>query len=181
MNINVLIDGDSVPIDHDVFVVLLENSVASEYVDYQRALDKGSIKFEKLVWLARKGEIPYSLFFAPIDLVRAQVATKTRKLLEGISKDTFSVNSRETVELRRIELIVKDLLRKQALLKQHRRDMRQAARAGRRVVDAARCRARRRDDVGEGPVRRIPLRHQRIGTGSDDGRVGEALGRLVGE
>lgn len=119
MNINVLIDGDSVPIDHDVFVVLLENSVASEYVDYQRALDKGSIKFEKLVWLARKGEIPYSLFFAPIDLVRAQVATKTRKLLEGISKDTFSVNSRETVELRRIELIVKDLLRKQALLKQH--------------------------------------------------------------
>ncbi|WP_411815816.1 hypothetical protein [Gordonia sp. SND2] len=119
MTMNVLIDGDSVPIDRDVFVELLENSVASEYVDYEHALDRDSISFKKLEKLARRGEIPYSLFFAPIDLVRAQVATKTSTLLEGISKDTFSVNTRETVELRRIELIVKDLLRKQALLKKH--------------------------------------------------------------
>lgn len=117
--IGVVLEGDCIPIDRDVFVELLENSVSSDYAAYRQAIVKGSITFNKLVSLARKGEIPYSLFFAPLPVVRAQVDAKTKKLLEGISKATFSVNSRGTVELHRIELIVKDLLRKQALLKKH--------------------------------------------------------------
>ncbi|GAA1463542.1 hypothetical protein [Williamsia maris] len=119
MTISVVLDGDSIPIDRDVFVELLENSVASDYVAYQNALAKGSIEFKTLVRLARKGEIPYSLFFGPVAVVRAQIRANTGKLLEGISKATFSVNSRGTVELHRIELIVKDLLRKQATLKKY--------------------------------------------------------------
>lgn len=119
MTIQIVLEGDRISIDRNVFVELLENSVASDYVGYPNALAKGSIKFSDLVFLARTAEIPSTLFFAPLPLVRAQIETKTRKLLEGISKDTFSVNSRGTVELHRVELIVKDLLRKQALLKKH--------------------------------------------------------------
>lgn len=119
MTIQIVLEGDRIAIDRNVFVELLGNSIASDYVGYPNALTKGSIKFSNLVFLARTAEIPYTLFFAPLPLVRAQIETKTRKLLEGISKDTFSVNSRGTVELQRVELIVKDLLRKQALLKKH--------------------------------------------------------------
>lgn len=42
---------------------------------------------------------------------------KMTKLMSGLTKKTFSVNSRDKVELRDGELIVKDLLRKQQLLK----------------------------------------------------------------
>lgn len=119
MTIDVLLDGAAVPIDNAVFSTLLDNSVGGTYVDYERALESGSIKFQTLERLARKGDIPYSLFFAPLPLVEAQVATKTKKLLAGVSKDTFQIGSREKVELRDVELIVKDLIRKQELLKRH--------------------------------------------------------------
>jgi hypothetical protein len=119
MTIDVEIDGCRVAIDRSVFSALLDNSVARIYADYQRAVDNGSIPFARLEYLAQKGEIPVALFFAPLPLVEAQVDAKTEKLLAGVSKTTFSVNSRERVELRDIELIVKDLIRKQELLKRH--------------------------------------------------------------
>lgn len=119
MTIDVLILGDRVPIDKVVFTSILENSVASTYAAYGRSLEKGSIDFQQLVYLARKGEIPFTLFFAPRPFVEAQIKAKTDKLLSGLTKETFSVNSRGKVELGDIELIVKDLLRKQELLKKH--------------------------------------------------------------
>lgn len=119
MAIDVLLNHARTPIEEAVFVALLENSVASTYVDYDRALKKLEIPFNDLVNLARHGEIPYTLFFAPLPLVAAQIEAKTEKLLSGLSKDTFSVNSRDKVSLRDVELIVKDLLRKQELLKTH--------------------------------------------------------------
>lgn len=119
MTIDVFLNGNNVPIDHAVFTLLLDNSVAGTYVGYEKALRSRSIRFADLVELSRKGDIPYSLFFAPLSLVEAQVATKTKKLLAGVSKDTFSIGSREQVELRDVELIVKDLIRKQELLKKH--------------------------------------------------------------
>lgn len=119
MSIDVLIGGTATPIDRAVFTALLEDSVASTYVDYEKALSAGTIAFANLVKLARHGEIPYSLFFAPLPLVQAQIKVKTSKLLAGLTKTTFSVNSRDIVELRDIELIVKDLLRKQQLLKMY--------------------------------------------------------------
>ncbi|WP_445159655.1 hypothetical protein ACTXG5_15535 [Mycobacterium sp. Dal123C01] len=119
MSIDVLISGTATPIDRAVFTALLEDSVASTYVAYGKALSAGVISFTDLVKLARHGEIPYSLFFAPPPLVQWQLAAKTRKLLAGLTKTTFSVNSRDIVQLRDIELILKDLLRKQELLKKH--------------------------------------------------------------
>lgn len=117
--IDVLLNGQRIPLDEAVFVALLENSVARTYAAYGKAVQTKSISFSELVDLARHGEIPYALFFAPLTLVEAQINANTSKLLSGLSKDTFSVNSRTEVNLRDVELIVKDLLRKQELLKKH--------------------------------------------------------------
>lgn len=119
MPIEVLLDGKSIAIDRAVFRTLLDNSVAGTYADYEKALGSGTIHFSSLVRLARKGDIPYPLFFASLPLVQAQVEAKTQKLLAGISRDTFQVGTRAKVELRDVELIVRDLIRKQELLKKH--------------------------------------------------------------
>lgn len=119
MAIDVLLQGEAVPIDEAVFRCLLDNSVAGTYRGYEKALDAGCISFSDLVDLAGHGDIPYPLFFAPLLHVEAQVATKSRKLLEGISRETFQVGTREKLELHEVELIVKDLIRKQELLKRH--------------------------------------------------------------
>lgn len=122
-SIDVLLGGSAVAVSEAVFRTLLDNSVAGTYADYSHALECGSIKFSALVSLARRGEIPYALFFAPLPLVQAQVAAKRKKLLAGVSKKTFSIGSRALVELRDVELIVKDLIRKQELLKRHDRSL----------------------------------------------------------
>lgn len=119
MAIDVLLNGSRTPIDEAVFAALLDNSVASTYAAYGKAIESSSIAFADLVFLARKGEIPYVLFFAPLPVVEAQIKAKTEKLLSGLTKETFSVNSRDRVNLRDIELIVKGLLRKQELLKKN--------------------------------------------------------------
>lgn len=107
----------TVVIDRAVFTALLDNSVASERAPYRHALERGEIRFTELIDLARKADIPYSLFFAPEQVVLSQLNRKTHLLLAGISKDAFAINARHEVQLADIELIVKDLLRKQALLK----------------------------------------------------------------
>lgn len=105
------------PVEREVFKALLDQSVVSGRKPYTKALAASGISFDKLVELARIAEIPYTLFFAPQAVADAQVKRKTDTLLAGVSKDAFSLNSRSRVELRDIELLVKDLLRKQELLK----------------------------------------------------------------
>ncbi|WP_104082771.1 hypothetical protein [Cryobacterium sp. Y11] len=117
--ISVILSGSAIPIDHAVFTTLLDNSVAGTYKGYEQALEMASIKYTDLVRLSEKGDIPIPLFFAPLPLVQVQVAAKTQKLLAGVSKDTFSIGSRAKVNLRDVELIVKDLIRKQELLRKH--------------------------------------------------------------
>jgi hypothetical protein len=117
--VDVLVNGDRVPIDRAVFMELLENSVVNGRAPYHRALDRDEIPYTELVHLARKAEVPHPLFFAPLALVQTQVHAKTEKLLQGVAPDTFTVNTRTTVNLRDVELIIKDLLRKQSLAKKH--------------------------------------------------------------
>lgn len=119
MHIEVIIGGDRVAIERAVFVELLENSIVNSRAPYLHALERGEIHYTELVDLARKADVPHPLFFAPSPLVRAQVAAKTEKLLQGVAPDTFTVNTRTMVNLRDIELIIKDLLRKQQLAKKH--------------------------------------------------------------
>jgi hypothetical protein len=117
MTINVEIGKQAVAVEKDVFVALFDNSVVSEYVGFTRALSSGAIDFGELVRLARKADIPYTLFFAPPEVVNAQLERKTKILLSGVRKTAFSMNSRSKVRLSDVELIVKDLLRKQDRLK----------------------------------------------------------------
>lgn len=104
-------------IERKTFMALMEDSWQREAKDYRKALEASRISFTKLAALGRSAEIPYSLFFAPIDVAEAQLKRKRDILLGGVSKGTFSLNSRGTVRLADIELIVKDMLRKQELLK----------------------------------------------------------------
>ncbi|GGK89878.1 hypothetical protein JOE58_000767 [Curtobacterium luteum] len=117
--LDVVLQGSRTPIDVAVFTDLIENSVAAGRLPYRKALVRGEIRLSDLIDLARVAHVPWPLFFAPFDVVHAQVEAKTAKLLQGLSKDTFSMNSRATVQLRDVELIVKDLLRKQMLLRTH--------------------------------------------------------------
>lgn len=116
---HVIIAGKSVPIDQSVFVDLLENSVVNGRAPYIHALEKSKIPYSQLLDLARKAEVPHPLFFAPPAVVQAQLRAKTGKLLQGVAPETFTVNTRTTVKLRDVELIVKDLLRKQDLARKH--------------------------------------------------------------
>ena len=82
------------------------------------ALRDGTISYRKLVGLAREAEIPYPLFFAPVPVVHEQLRIKRDKLMKGFNKKPeFAMNSRNRVHLPHVELIVKDLLRKQAYLR----------------------------------------------------------------
>lgn len=119
MTIAVTLGPTSTHIDADVFELLFDNSTIRLYRDYTKARGSGTITFTKLVELARKADIPYPLFFAPLPVVTAQVDLKTKKLLQGVRKSTFSLNTRATVELSDVELIIKDLVRKQELVKRH--------------------------------------------------------------
>lgn len=117
MSIAVKIDGASVVVERDVFTALFDNSVVSEYSAYRKALTTGTMPLRDLVDLARKADIPYVLFFAPPEVVEAQLRRKTDILMRGVSKDVFSMNSRSRVRLSDVELIIKDLIRKQESLK----------------------------------------------------------------
>ena len=119
MQVHVTLGGDRIGIEREVLVALLDNSVANDRAAYRHALERGEIKYADLVDVARAGNIPIPLFFAQITVVESQLELKTRKLLDGLTKISFSLNTRDPVKLRDIELILKDLIRKQQLLKKH--------------------------------------------------------------
>lgn len=118
MTINVKLDRTAVPIERQVFEALFEQSVVFDRAPVRHALRDGFIAYHTLVDLSREAEIPYPLFFAPMEVVEEQLRLKTEKLMGGFNKKTeFSMNSRNRVNLSQVELIVKDLLRKQAYIK----------------------------------------------------------------
>lgn len=98
--------------------MLCDNSVITDRADVIHALQRSRIRFSVLEELAHQADIPPALFFATAEAARAQVRRKLNVLLAGVSKDEFSLNSRGSVRLTDVELIIKDLLRKQMRLKQ---------------------------------------------------------------
>lgn len=118
MTIKVTLDREAVPISREVFAALFEQSVVHDYEPVQKALRSGTMPFRELVRMARQAEIPYPLFFAAHDVVDEQLRMKTEALMVGFNKKTeFAMNSRSRVRINEVELIVKDLLRKQEYLK----------------------------------------------------------------
>lgn len=130
MAIDVLVHDGAFPVETEVFTTLLGESFASTLAPYRHAMTDGYIQLDKLEKLCRDGEVPLPLLFAPLPIAQAQVQTKTEKLLAGISRDTFAVGSRGKVELREIELIVKDLIRKQEYLRKYDPGLRKNAVVG---------------------------------------------------
>ena len=117
MSFVVELGSSRTPIDLEVFKMLFENSVVRRYASYTKALQTGTITFSELIKLSRQAAIPYPLFFAPIPVVKAQINLKVKKLYQGASKQTYSLNSRSKVKLTDVELIYRDLGRKQELVK----------------------------------------------------------------
>lgn len=118
-SVTVALNGTLVPIERDVFIALFSNSVVSNYAGVRNTLDGKSLPFKEFLKLSSQAEIPYPLFFAPKGVVEQQVRLKTKKLMAGFTKTSFSMHSRHKVELRDVELIVKDLLRKQEWLRRY--------------------------------------------------------------
>ncbi|TFD60921.1 hypothetical protein E3T39_07360 [Cryobacterium suzukii] len=117
MTVVLTLKGTPVTLERKVFVALFKNSVVSERAGVNHALKGRPLPFNEFLQLARQAEIPYPLFFAPLSVVEAQIKLKTKKLMSGFTKASFSMHSRHRVELCDVELIVKDLLRKQELLR----------------------------------------------------------------
>lgn len=118
MQIKVKHERQVVLIDRQVFSALFEHSVVHDRADVVNALQEGEITYRTLVKVARIAEIPYPLFFAPLAVVEEQLRLKTEKLMAGFSKRSeFFMHSRHEVHLPDVELIVKDLLRKQQLIR----------------------------------------------------------------
>ena len=115
--IKVMLDGTAVPVEREVFDALFSQSVVDDRAPVRAARLESTIPFRTFVELARTAQIPYPLFFAPLDVVEEQLRIKTEKLMVGFTKDFFSMNSRNRVHLPDVELIVKDLLRKQQHVK----------------------------------------------------------------
>ena len=119
MTVTIMLKGTAVPVEREVFIALFKNSVVSGYAAVEQALDGHPIGFKEFLKLARQAEIPYPLFFAPLGVVEAQLQMKSEKLMAGFTKESFSMHSRHRVDLCDVELIVKDLLRKQELLREN--------------------------------------------------------------
>ncbi|MDP4103334.1 MAG: hypothetical protein Q8935_00155 [Bacillota bacterium] len=108
----------AIVISKSVFVDLLEISHIKEYKDYIKAIDQNEITFINLKKLATKAGVPYPLFFAPKHIVDKQIENKDKNLYEKIpSKEEIRLSSRGRIEVKDIELIAKDLGRKQEFLK----------------------------------------------------------------
>ncbi len=114
----VKIGKDSIKTDKRSFLALLDLSPIKQYVSYQNAVVSNEIKFSDLKELATKADVPYPLFFATKEIIDVHIKDKEKNLFEKLpSKSEMQLNSRGKMKLEDIELIVKDLGRKQEFLK----------------------------------------------------------------
>ena len=109
---------EKIAIDKQVFLNLLDLSHIKQYKSYQNTILRGEITFSELKNLAAKSGIPYPIFFAPINVVELQIDDKNKHINEKIpSKEDFSLQTRGMVKIEDIELLIRDLSRKQEFLK----------------------------------------------------------------
>ncbi|MBU3668859.1 MAG: hypothetical protein FGM57_02745 [Candidatus Taylorbacteria bacterium] len=114
----VKVDKREVEIDRQSFVELIDFPPVRELKAYKDALDENRISFNDLRGLALKSDIPYPLFFAPRKVVVAQIDRKNRLIQEKIpTKEELSLVSRGSLKVEDVELIVRDLSRRQEFLK----------------------------------------------------------------
>lgn len=114
----VQVKSEKVRIDKRVFLSLLDLSPIKQYATYEKAVANNQISFEGLKDLSRRADVPYPLFFAPKDKVDEQIKDKDKNLFYKLpSKNEMQLGSRGMMKIGDVELIVKDLGRKQEFLK----------------------------------------------------------------
>lgn len=118
--ITVTVGGDGVDIPRSIFLRLFEQSFKKYSAPYRDAIDKGRISLSQLQELAHKAEIPWCLFFAPEEFVNEQVRHKAQELSKGVPRrGSISIGTRGSVDVSEVDLIVMDLMRKQAKLREY--------------------------------------------------------------
>jgi len=118
LSLLVKVNREKVPIDKITFTELLDLSAVKELAAYRHAIENGTISLQDLKELAIKAGVPYPLFFAPRKVVKAQLDDKDKNLYSKIpGKDEIKLSSRGGIKIAEIELILRDLSRKQDFLK----------------------------------------------------------------
>ena len=116
-NFYVRVAHEAILIDRRVFVALLNYPFILNYKSYELAIETGEIPLNELKELANKLSIPYPLFFAPLAKVREQIKNKDSYLSTKLSKSEIVVSARGSFQIGDIELIARDLGKKQEFLK----------------------------------------------------------------
>lgn len=106
-------------INRDVFVVLFDHTIARRKIKFVRAFETSSIAYDDFIGLCRTAEVPYPLFFLPIEEVRKVILDYEKKVYFGVSKDQMSIATRGELKLADISLVLKDLTRKQNFIKKY--------------------------------------------------------------
>jgi len=115
--LQVRLQNETIDIDKRVFLMLLDMSPIKEYAAYQRAVSADDITFTDLKKLAVYADVPYPLFFAPIDKVRAQMKDFNQHIYDRIpDKKEWRLHSRGRLGVSDVRLLLKDLSRKQLFL-----------------------------------------------------------------
>lgn len=107
------------PLDLEVFSLLFESTVARRTKKYYKALANKEMDFEGFRKMARDAEVPYPLFFLSKRQAEDCVRDYTKRVFFGTSKGEISIASRGDINRADISLILKDLTRKQILLKEY--------------------------------------------------------------
>lgn len=116
--IEITIKNDNLKIEKEVFVMLIEGSSVSETREYESILDTKKVSLLNLKRIARKANVPYPLFFAPLDVVLAQLKYVDDQILAKLpSKKEVALSSRGHLVDNDLKLILRDLSRKQEFLK----------------------------------------------------------------
>ena len=115
--LSVSVGKGSIYIDSRIFAKLFGNSHVYHKRGYRDAVDKKKITLKCLQELAREANIPYSLFFAPEEVVDKQIERNNRELFKGVNETQFYMTERGKVEIRDINLIIKDIIKRQKLMK----------------------------------------------------------------
>lgn len=114
----VKVDRREVKVDKRNFVDLLDFPPVMDLNIYQEAIIDSKITLSNLKILAEKSCVPYPLFFAPRNVVLEQINNKNISIDNKIpSKKHLALASRGELKPQDIELIVRDLSRKQEFLK----------------------------------------------------------------
>jgi hypothetical protein len=114
----VKVGRDRLKISKDNFLLLLNASPVKAYAAYTNAIDSGEISFIDLKDLASRADVPYPLFFAPSAHVKKQLTDRDKNLFEKLpSKNEMRLVGRGSFSVEDVQLIVRDIGRKQEFLK----------------------------------------------------------------